>query len=99
MLHEGAQGLDATARVLFAPAGTVDSVDCTRLWGLARLIDEVDRPDGEPASGPEAESYLAKGREETQDLRRPVTPWRVVTLEPTPRAFFARMQAGISWRA
>lgn len=99
MLHEGAKGLDGTVRVLSAPAGPVDAVDCTSGWDLARLVDEIGRRDAEPASGPGVESHPVKWREEVHRLRRRVTPWWVVTLGLTLLAFFTSMQVGIRWRA
>ncbi|WP_147513380.1 threonine/serine exporter family protein [Actinomyces polynesiensis] len=99
MLRVGAQGSDGTPRILSAPAGTFDVIDCTRARDLARLVEEVDRPDAEPLTGPEAESFLANGREEVQRLRSRGTPWWVVTLGLTLLAFFISMQVGINWRA
>lgn len=62
MLRVGAQGSDGTPQILSAPANTFDAIDCTRARDLARLVEEVDRPDADPLTGPEAESFLANGR-------------------------------------
>lgn len=99
MLRVGARGVDGSLRSVSAPAGTFDAIDCTRARDLARLVEEVDRPDADPLTGPEAESFLANGREEVQRLRSRGTPWWVVTLGLTLLAFFISMQVGINWRA
>jgi Uncharacterized conserved protein len=99
MLRVGALGEDGSPRIVSAPAGTFDAIDCARARDLARLVEEVDRPDAEPLTGPEVESFLANGRAEVRRLRGRGTPRWVVTLGLTLLAFFISMQVGISWRA